>query len=265
MCTLTLVPWQSDVTRARGVRVVCNRDESRLRPTAVPPQIRQAAKHQILMPVDPVSDGTWIGVSDAPLIAVLMNVYLAQLEKDDAYLEKPTPAASRGVIVPRILACDHLADAARLAEALQPGDYEPFRLLVIDPTSYFEVVWSAGQYSVSKPREITAPLFFTSSGLGDDLVATPRQQLFNTLFFDSDWTAAQDLFHRHEWPDRRFASVWMTRPEARTQSITWIEMDASGVAMRYATRSANDDENELEISPFQLQPRVAIAQEHPSD
>ena len=67
---------------SRGVRIVCNRDESRLRPAARPPELRRFGQHQALMPIDPISDGTWIGVSDAPLAAVLMNVYIAQAEPE---------------------------------------------------------------------------------------------------------------------------------------------------------------------------------------
>jgi hypothetical protein len=56
----------------------------------------------------------------------------------------------------------------------------------------------------------------------------------------ADWPAAQDAFHRMVWPDRRPASVWMTRPEARTVSLTVVELNAERARMRYYARDHDD-------------------------
>ena len=109
MCTLTVVPVNSGGPE-RGVRIVCNRDESRLRPTALPPESRTFGNRRALMPIDPASGGTWIAASDAPLVLVLMNVYVAQA--DDAVYEilpqRPAPV-SRGTIIPHALPAGSLA------------------------------------------------------------------------------------------------------------------------------------------------------------
>ena len=52
-----------------------------------------------------------------------------------------------------------------------------------------KIVWSAEQLRSTIRSPIDEPLFFTSSGLGDDVVATPRRQLFEEMFDrpDADW------------------------------------------------------------------------------
>lgn len=49
----------------------------------------------MLAPIDPVAEGTWIGVSDAPLAGILMNVYIAQAEPDVIPLASEIPGACR--------------------------------------------------------------------------------------------------------------------------------------------------------------------------
>jgi hypothetical protein len=193
------------------------------------------------MPVDPVSAGTWIGVSDAGLAAVLMNVYIAQAEAVVEILPRQQPAVSRGTIIPHVLAADGLADAIARFEQLAPHNFEPFRLILVGRSHWVEIVWAAEQLAIGSPKRLDAPLFFTSSGLGDEIVANPRRELFAEMLDSSaDLPSAQDAFHRHVWPGREFASVWMTRAEARTQSITWCELDARESSMRYAARDAGD-------------------------
>lgn len=239
MCTLTVITAGDG--DARCVRLECNRDESRLRPGAKPPELRTCGDRQVLMPVDPISDGTWIGVSDAPLVAVLMNVYIAQAEPVADILPRTRPLVSRGTIIPHVLAARDLAGAVQRFNELQPRDFEPFRLILVDRTHWLEIVWSAEQLSIDPLRPLDEPLFFTSSGLGDDIVARPRRKLFDEMLQPgADLPAAQDAFHRHVWPGREYASVWMTRPEARTQSITWCELTAREVTMRYAARDWGD-------------------------
>jgi hypothetical protein len=243
MCTLTIVPGESNQPPFAGVRVVCNRDESRLRPAARPPELRQLGSHRVLMPVDPVAEGTWIAASDAGLIAVLMNLYVTQADAEPDPLLPPIRKVSRGTVIPTVLAADDLKSAIKLAERLHVSHYEPFRLILLDGQRVSETLWSASMFSVGDANPIAEPLLYTSSGLGDDLVATPRRELFEEMVvYTADRRPAQDAFHRHQWPDRQFASVWMTRPEARTQSITWVELDGQCVKMRYAAREGEGDE-----------------------
>jgi hypothetical protein len=252
MCTLTIVPVRDeaggDARAASGVRIACNRDESRLRPAALPPELRQAGPRRLLMPVDPVGGGTWIGASDAALALVLMNVYTRPIGTLPLAPHRQTPATSRGTIIPHVAAAATLAEGLERARSLDLAQLEPFRLVLVDLHRQAEVEWSDSSLKVRPPARLARPWFCTSSGLGDEIVAAPRRQLFAESFAPAaDWIAAQDRFHRHQWPDRRPASVWMTRPEARTVSLTVIEMDSREVRFRYYAREGDDSPADVAV------------------
>src|SRR5262249_13957501 len=75
MCTVSIVALNEPGNRR--LRLACNRDELRSRPAALPPLVRNCDERQAIMPIDPVSDGTWIAVNDAGIAATLLNVNLA--------------------------------------------------------------------------------------------------------------------------------------------------------------------------------------------
>ena len=75
---------------------------------------------------------------------------------------------------------------------------------------------------------------FTSSGLGDELVESPRRELFDRMItFGECSRQRQDEFHRHSWPDRPYLSVCMRRTDAATRSYTVIETWPGGASMRH--------------------------------
>ncbi|MEX0679514.1 MAG: hypothetical protein WD063_20745 [Pirellulales bacterium] len=240
MCTLSIIPYNVDPGRrpAACVRIACNRDESRLRPAATPPELTRLAGRQALMPIDPVGLGTWIAASNVPLALALMNVYAAPFGSNpQSIAPRRAPPVSRGTIIPHVLPAGSLGEALARARDLDLAQFEPFRLVIADRDQFAEVVWWGGRFEVSDPAAIRGPLFFTSSGLGDEVVAGPRRTLFDELFAaDADWPAAQDAFHRHVWPGKEYASVWMTRPEARTVSLTVVELLRQDVRMSYYAR-----------------------------
>jgi len=94
-------------------------------------------------------------------------------------------------------------------------------------------VWSrtgpeAGSWTLG-----SAPGVWVSSGLGDDRVG-PRLGLFERVVGNSALDPeAQDAFHRHRWGDRPEISVLMERAEARTVSITTVEVAGDRVRMGY--------------------------------
>ncbi|MCG3130983.1 MAG: hypothetical protein FLDDKLPJ_01758 [Phycisphaerae bacterium] len=213
-----------------GARLVCNRDESRSRPLALPPQIRRCGDRRAIMPVDPVSDGTWAAVNDAGIAATLLNVYPHPRGAGDPF----TGRSSRGLILPRILSATDMASVLRQTGMLNPADYPPFRLVITDARDVVELL-SDGTTARIVARSIGGrPHFFTSSGLGDDVVDGPRRELFHERFAPGrDWPAAQSAFHRHAWPDRRNVSVCMERSDACTVSCTVMDIRDDHVSLTY--------------------------------
>jgi hypothetical protein len=261
MCTLSIVPLRSP--SGIGVRLVCNRDESRLRPPAVPPELRHFAARRALLPIDPVGGGTWIATSDAPLALTLMNVYPRPLASGAIPLSaRSRPPTSRGTIIPQALEASTLGEVLARVQSLDLGQFEPFRLVITDLDQVAEVVWADGRIEVAEAVALRGPRLFTSSGLGDEVVAGPRRKLFEELFSPgADWPLVQDVFHRHVWPGREFASVWMTRPEARTVSLTVVEMHPGRARMAYYARrddaSAAHEAHELHLAISSAEAKTA--------
>jgi hypothetical protein len=224
MCTLTVVP-----TPDRRVRLAFNRDERPTRPPALPPAIRAFGDRRAVLPTDPQSGGTWLGVNDAGLALAVLN-----LNPPERWV-RPSPR-SRGHLIPALLGLDTPADAlAELERAFDHRDLAPFRLILIGHGVAAEVRWDGGESMVTSRLVGGTPLLFTSSGLGDHLVEGGRRELFDDLFGgpSDDWKSAQDEFHRHRWPGREHLGVNMTRPTARTVSHSVIDLTDSAATVVY--------------------------------
>jgi hypothetical protein len=221
MCTVSII-FADD-----RVRLACNRDEQLSRPIANPPQVRSFGERVAAMPIDPVSDGTWIAVNDAGVIMALLNRNTSFDRKRDNGL------ISRGRIIPALMHCDSAQEAASLARGLPALAYQAFRLIVVDHDTAFEAVSSETRIRVVEHGR-NLPLMFTSSGLGDVLVEGPRRALFRDLFEDGAASAArQNLFHHHRWENMQHLSVQMSRRDARTVSFTTVELSDGRAVMEY--------------------------------
>lgn len=215
------------------LRIACNRDESRSRVPARPPELRQFGERQAILPVDPISDGTWVAVNDAGLAMTLLNIYSAD-RADRTHNTDGAAQESRGTIIPNLLR--HAALSAAFDEAcrLNARRFPPFRLLIIDGTSVASIRSNGRMVRAGQRTVDDGPLLYTSSGLGDELVDAPRRALFSQLFAEpGDLMLRQSEFHRHSWPDRPHISVCMRRTEAHTVSHTVIEVRRDRVTLLY--------------------------------
>ncbi len=236
MCTLTIIPISN--IASGGVRIACNRDESRARPPALPPEVRMADGRQMIMPVDPVGGGTWIGVNDAGLAAALLNAYPADF--NPASLPPAETLVSRGTIIPGLLGSNHFDELIERAARVDTSRFAPFRLVLVGDGEVVEMRWASHAMQRSSRVQLTGPMMFTSSGLGDEMVDGPRRELFRDWFHESaDWPKEQDAFHRHQWPESPGVSVCMSRAEARTVSYTVVEITAATVTMAYHPQPPN--------------------------
>jgi hypothetical protein len=202
------------------MRLLCNRDERRARPVALPPHIHDLGGRRAVFPVDPQGGGTWIGLNDAGVVVALLNVHKPTHLSDDRR------KWSRGLVVPELLQAKSLSDAGATVETLDPSAFEPFQVVIVhdgrvtaatnDPT--------AGIWSVQ--RTLDRPLLFTSSSLGDTLATPPRRRLFERMVVRSraGWLNGQARFHDHQWPARPEISIRMERRDALTVSRTTIDI-----------------------------------------
>lgn len=225
MCTLSII------ARAQGYRVVMNRDEQRSRAAGEPPAWRELADVRALCPLDPQGGGTWIATSEPGLTLALTNV------NPRPYPALPPGPVSRGTIIPMAIGCAGLREVAGIVAGLALDRFAPFRLVgvMMEGAAVRVASWRWDRAQLQVETDIVPPACFVSSGLGDERVE-PRLSLFRTAL-ESVSDASQDAFHRHAWPGREDVSVLMSRDDARTVSITTVEVQASAgaptVAMRY--------------------------------
>ena len=229
MCTVTVLPralLSCDASDEQLLlRVVCNRDELTTRAPALPPSMWTVGPRRALMPIDPHSGGTWIAANDAGLVFVLLNTH------DGA--SASAGAVSRGTIIPTLVGCSTVSRALAQARMLRVDRFAPFTLLIIDR---FEVVDCrlVGDRIHHRRSSLRSAILRTSSGLGDAVVAGPRRELFRRMVSEAcDARAAQDEYHRHQWPGRESISVNMRRDDAATVSRTLIEMREGSVRLSY--------------------------------
>jgi hypothetical protein len=223
MCTVTIVPSDD------GFRLACNRDERRRRAAATPPKVRRLEHRIAVFPVDPVGGGTWVGVNDAGLAAVLLNRTIKS-----AATTTNRPLRSRGLIIPTLLDWGSVPDALATAARLDPAHFGLFRLIVVQ-RMVAGVLSSNGLTLSVETMDISRPLMLTSSSLGDDLVEAPRRRLFERLVVQnqSAWLHAQARFHAHQWPSRADISIRMERLDARTMSRTLITVSSQAIELCY--------------------------------
>jgi hypothetical protein len=230
VCTVTVVPHDA------GVRVACNRDERRSRPQALPPRVHQIAGRLAAFPIDPVGRGTWIGVNDAGLIVALLN------RNGRATGAVPHPKRSRGLIARRLLRCSSADEALQGVATLDMSVYSPFSVLLVKGTRV-SVATSDGTALLTTVSTLDRPMLLTSSSLGDEVVETPRRQLFDRLVVGgrSGWLNGQAAFHRHRWKRRPDISVRMSRADALTVSHTTADVTRSGTGLLYQPLAADGD------------------------
>jgi len=223
MCTYSIIPLAGN----GGFRVAVNRDESHFRAPAFAPASFAPEGVEFVMPVDAEAGGTWVAVNAAGLVLALLN-YAPGLKPGTA----PRGRHSRGLVIPALAGATSLEQALARARAYDTGQTAPFRLLLTDGQTLAELASPGfGKPLISRGFGVARPLTFASSGLGDELVEPARRALAEELFNSppEGWPSAQDALHTHRWHDRPEVSVYMSRQEARTVSITTIEV-ASGVA-----------------------------------
>jgi hypothetical protein len=141
---------------------------------------------------------------------------------------------SRGLIIPSLLGSESAEAVMSRLERVALRQYAPFRLLAIGSSPESPIAEARWDRSALQVRwHDPGAVCFVSSGLGDHLV-TPRLELFEELVAGPGANPErQDEFHRHTWADRPETSVLMSRSDARTVSITTVEIAGSEVRMEY--------------------------------
>ena len=232
MCT---VSWTGTPA---GYLLFFNRDERRERAAALPPRHERGADGtRFLAPVDAEAGGTWLGVNEHGLTLGLLNHYAADASRAATPAREAAPPTSRGLLMRQLLVASELrALEQALAVALEQRRYRPFTLLAFAPShgaAPRAFTWDgAGLHAKPAP---TPPI--SSSSVETAGVLASRAAHFRQLGPHPE-APALEAYHRSHQPERGAFSVCMHRPDARTVSLSRIDVDAERVAIRYGAGPA---------------------------
>ena len=219
MCTAT---W---FFTEHGYELFFNRDELRARRRALPPTPFTAETHRALAPTDADAGGTWLAGNEQGLTVALLNRY-----QDSADPTTADRRRSRGLLVRDLAASADADDLRRRLETMDLSLYAPFTLLVLTADTGRAVTCHWDGRRLSAAREAVAPL--ASSGHEPLTVPLNRRDLWSRIAkVDRD---ACLTFHRSHEPERGAQSPCMHRYDARTVSLTHVEVAADRVRMAYA-------------------------------
>ncbi len=215
MCT---VSW---VNQPDGYTLYFNRDESRQRPEATPPEVQTKAHISFICPRDPQAGGTWLLVNQYGLSICLLNYYEAQLDY------APTQPQSRGNLPLLLKSSKSLEELTATLKKHNLTPYPPFHLLAVTPNATAKMFTWSGQEITA--RTITPDdLPITTSSFETDKVLAHRIQLYKTL--------SQENYHTHHDPENPAYSPNMARPDALTVSISIVEVSNEQINFTYTPR-----------------------------
>jgi hypothetical protein len=221
MCTVSFVPNEN------GFLLGMNRDESRFRPIALPPQVHGGAGEFSVYPSEP-GGGTWIGMNNSGLCLALINWHAV-----------PTcpvrRIVSRGIVVKELIQSRTTDLLCGLLRELPLERMPAFRLIAFSlrESVVREFRWDRNRVNAVSHRWEAKHWF--SSGLDEQLVEIARAEVCRQAWSESDAGELSWLrrLHRSHLPDRGGYSICMHREEACTVSYTEVMFRDSGGAMRY--------------------------------
>ena len=221
MCTVTFI------ARKHGYALGMNRDEKRVRITAIPPSIQMLGGRKALFPAEPGA-GTWVGVNEAGIGCALINWYAIARRVSHA-------PVSRGRVVTHILAAENLPEMETALAKLPLDRVNPFRLVAIFPSSLQVIEWRWNLKRLAMIRHPWETANWISSGYDEAGAQVTRGKIFaaarkQTSFGTLAWLRR---LHRSHQPARGPYSTCMHRDDAATVSYTEIIVSSARAVMRY--------------------------------
>jgi len=210
MCTVTYIP--------RGDHkfiLTSNRDENRRRTTSLL-VTRLVGKEQVLFPVDPISGGSWIAISQSSRVAGILN---GAFEK---HRHIPPYKRSRGLI---LLDFFKTSGITQFITQWEFEGVEPFTMVMYQPDLLVEFRWD-GVQKHSKQISLDEPHIWSSSTLYNQHTITKRSDWFANWYKQNQKPNFEKLMQFHRYggkPDPHNGLVMNRDNKVQTLSITGIE------------------------------------------
>jgi len=190
MCTISYLPLKDE-----HYILTSNRDESSMRPIALPVDAYEVHGRKVWFPKDPKGGGSWIATSGDDATLCLMNGGFEPYP----FLPDHVYRKSRGLI---LLDYFRFNDVNDYAAENDFSNIEPFTLVVLEnktgtPTRLTELRWS-GEELTATPMDATRPHIWSSAQLYTPHVRNLREQWFGEWLEHNQTFVQENIldFHR---------------------------------------------------------------------
>lgn len=233
MCTVT---W---LRKPGAFTLFFNRDEQRTRAPAEPPSVRRHRGTALLAPRDPQAGGTWLAVNEHALIVAMLNYY--ERESTPAGANLPRAARSRGQLALDAAAEDSPQAVVAMLDAEPLDAVRPFHLLAFDGRSgrAMRATWDGATIAKRTLEDRDRPV--TTSSFQTARVLARRREAFASRAAEGGLDANDlEAYHFSRDVEGDPFSVFMTRLDAMTVSVTRVTVRGGEAEMRYHPRSEED-------------------------
>ena len=220
MCTVTYIPKGDN-----QFILTSNRDENQSRTTSLL-ESRLVGAEQVLFPVDPISGGSWIAISQSNRLAGILNGAFEKHHHDPPYKR------SRGLI---LLDYFKTPGISHFIKRHDLEGIEPFTMVMYEQDLLVELRWD-GVLKHTKNISLNTPHIWSSCTLYDQPARTKRADWFEKWWQETKDPDANDLlqFHRYGGEQDPSDGFVMNRGnKVKTLSITGIEKNRSSAILHH--------------------------------
>ena len=226
MCTVTIIPKTNN-----DFVLTSNRDEAPDR-ISLPPDFYMNNNTRLLFPMDKLSRGTWIGLSEKNRLVCVLNGGF------DCHEHKQQYRLSRGIVALDFMVSEEIIATINNYDL---NEIEPFTIVIVDwntALKFYELVWDGKEkHIIELPIE---PKIWSSSTLYNSEMKQERLQWFEDFKHETSLNAQSVLrFHKTAGKHNKDYGVIMNRGFVKTTSITQIEKFSKSLEMYHENLQNN--------------------------
>jgi hypothetical protein len=210
MCTVTYLPQGNG-----RFALTSSRDESQNRSTRSLSSLA-IANENVVYPVDPISGGSWIAVSNSNKVACILN---GAFEK---HQHQPPYSRSRGLV---LLDYFRWPEFSKFSMEYEFEGIEPFTMVVCEVNNLIEFRWDGSRGHI-KNLSHDIPHIWSSSTLYENEARSRRKCWFKEWLLAVPTPQIKDQFDFHQYggiPDPHNGLVMNRDGKVQTISITGID------------------------------------------
>jgi len=226
MCTIS---W---LIKDNNYHIFFNRDEQRSRACAISPHIMNVKDTQVLLPIDPSGNGSWISTNEFGLTLCLLNYYQGSTPKGIL--------TSRGLLLKNLSSFSSVKDIDIHLRKLKFQQYASFSLLAFELDDNGLVSKKAWQWNGKELTSVFLNSPFTSSSVSFEEVSQSRLLLAQQLLEPQSIDAFVN-YHKSHHPSKGHLSVCMHRDDAKTVSFSHIHVSPTQSIFNYKNDSPCSD------------------------